>query len=248
MNLKSILAFETSKEAFTHEALTNEMMEKLTSYQQYLEQHFQLTTLPKGVIWTNDLLATTTFSKIPIPAFTREDFIYMSPQLEVWQSLLVSQLEGKEVDEIPAFYENFSEEHLFIILAHELTHHIDLFVDEFDDERHDSIWFEEGMCFYLPRKFCLSEAEFQKITDIEQSLVNCFIEEYGAHSLDEFGIASYKASISSIMFDYWRSYIKVKSLVEHADGNIQHIFSLYEEWHEKGRKIPLTKYFEESQK
>ncbi|TQR21692.1 hypothetical protein [Psychrobacillus vulpis] len=246
--MKSILAFESSQEAVSYEMITKEMMEKLKGYQQVLEKHFQLTTLPKGVIWTNAELAMTTFSNIPIPAFTREDFIYMSPQVEVWQNLMVAQLEDKEMVDIRTFYQNFNSEHLFIVLAHELTHHIDLFVDEFEDDRHDSIWFEEGMCFYLPRKYCLSEGTFQEITGIEQLLVESFTEAYGSHNLDDFGYASYQGSLSSIMFDYWRSYLKVKSLVEFADGDVEQVFNWYKKWHEKGREIPLTKYFDEIQK
>lgn len=68
------------------------------------------------------------------------------------------------------FYESYSENQVFIILAHELTHHSDLFLDEFDDEREDSIWFEEGMCFYLPRKILLSEKEFNEITNAERAI------------------------------------------------------------------------------
>ena len=40
-------------------------------------------------------------------------------------------------------------DHVFCVLAHELTNHIELFPDEFEDERYDSIWFEEGMCEYM---------------------------------------------------------------------------------------------------
>jgi len=49
--------------------------------------------------------------------------------------------------------------HLFTIVAHELTHHSDLFLDEFDDEGAGGIWFEEGICNYLSRKMTLVESE-----------------------------------------------------------------------------------------
>ena len=246
--MKSILAFETSEEAFKYEMITKELMEKLMSYQSVLEQNFELTTIPKGVLWTTGRLATNTFSSIPIPAFTREDFIYMSPILKEWQNLLVSQLDGKFVPDIQSFYQHFSTDHLFVILAHELTHHIDLFVDEFEDERHDSIWFEEGMCFYMPRKYCLTEDQFEEITAIELKLVNIFTEEYGKNDLDDFGSMSYRGSLTSIMFDYWRSYLKVKSLVEKVNGDIHSVFKLYKKWHEQGRETSLIQYFEDNLK
>lgn len=242
----SILAFESSEEAVKYENITKELMAKLKGYQSVLERHFELTTIPKGVLWTTGELATNIFSSIPIPAFTREDFIYMSPIPKEWQNLLASQLDGKFIPHVQSFYENFNIDQLFVILAHELTHHIDLFIDEFEDERHDSIWFEEGMCFYLPRKYCLTEEQFEEITAIEQELVNIFKEEYGENDLDDFGSISYQGSLSSIMFDYWRSYLKVKSLVEKVNGDIHNVFKLYKNWHEQGRYTSLVRYFEDT--
>lgn len=167
----------------------------------------------------------------------------MSPILKEWQNLLVSQLDGKVIPHIQSFYENFSTDQLFVILAHELTHHIDLFVDEFEDERHDSIWFEEGMCFYLPRKYCLTDEQFEEVTAIELELLTTFTEEYGDNDLNDFGSMSYQGSLSSIMFDYWRSYLKVKSLVEKVNGDVHIVFELYNKWHEQGRYISLVQYF-----
>lgn len=245
IRVKSILAFESAEEAVKYESFTKELMRKLIDYQTVLERNFELTTIPKGVLWTTKELATTTFSSIPIPAYTREDFIYISPILEEWQNLLISQLDGKVIPHIQTFYQNFSSDQLFIILAHELTHHIDLFVDEFEDERQDSIWFEEGMCFYLPRKYCLTQDQFEEITFIEQQLVNTFTQDYGHNDLDNFGSMSYLGSLSSVMFDYWRSYLKVKYLVDKLDGDIRGVFKLYKKWHEQGRIISLVQYFED---
>lgn len=157
-------------------------------------------------------------------------------------------IDGKLIPHIQSFYENFSTDQLFVILAHELTHHIDLFVDEFEDERHDSIWFEEGMCFYLPRKYCLTEEQFEEVTSIELELLTTFTEDYGDNDLNDFGSISYQGSLSSIMFDYWRSYLKVKSLVEKVNGDVHKIFKLYNKWHEQGRYTSLVQYFENNLK
>lgn len=123
---------------------------------------------------------------------------------------------------IRRFYENYSENQLFTIAAHELTHHSDLFVDEFEGERDDSIWFEEGMCEYLPRKLLLSSEEFNEIAAIESRLLGVFKKEYGHRSINDFGSSSYLDSLSSIMFDYWRSFLAVKFLVENRFGNDIH--------------------------
>jgi hypothetical protein len=242
--MKQIFAFETKEEYEKYQNIIVRFNQKLKEYQLFLEEHFELKDLPKAIVWTSEELATTVFSDIPIPAFTNKDIIYISPDLSEWRNLFMKQLEGKKNSKIEMFYQTMSENQVLTILGHELTHHIDLFVDEFDDEREDSIWFEEGMCDYLSRKFLLSEEEIHEITDIELELVNMFNDKYGNHSLDEFGHASYKGSLTSIMFDYWRSYLAVKKLVEEkANNDIKSIFKKYHAWHKEGRKIPLMEYF-----
>ncbi|MCU9612610.1 hypothetical protein OEV98_03405 [Caldibacillus lycopersici] len=242
--MKQIYAFETKEEYEKFQKVIQSFDRKLKDYQNTLEKDYALVDLPKGVVWTTEELATTVFSELPIPAFTNKNLIYMSPDIHTWRKLLIKQLDGKDLPNIQNFYENFSENHLFVILAHELTHHSDLFMDEFDDERENSIWFEEGMCFYLPRKLLLNEKEFQEITEIETVLVEVFKEKYGHHSLEDFGESSYKGSLSSIMFDYWRSYLSVKHIVEvWANHNIKLVFNRYHQWIKDDRKTPLMNYF-----
>ncbi|QTD40337.1 hypothetical protein [Sporosarcina sp. Te-1] len=241
--MKSILCFETAEECEKHAALIKRLMERLGEYEEVLRSSYQLEETPKAVMWTSTELATTVFSSIPIPAFTSEEFIYLSPELDQWRGLTLRQLDGIELPAIQAYYEGFGEDHLFEILAHELTHHIELFVDDFDDDREDSIWFEEGMCFYLPRLF-LGEAYFNDITAVEQALMEAFQEQYGSHALDDFGAGAYEGSIPSIMFDYWRSYLKVKDVVDFHHGDVQKVFRLYHEWHES-RNVQLSTYFDD---
>lgn len=243
--MKHIYAFERKEEYEKHQDIIQRFGEKLNEYQIILEKHYGLTELPKGVIWTNEELATKVFSNIPIPAYTNKDLIYMSPDIETWRNILLRQLDEKELPDVRKFFESYSENHLFIILAHELTHHSDLFLDEFEDERENSIWFEEGMCFYLPRKILLSETEFNEITNVETKLFEAFKDQYGKHSLEDFGSSSYQGSLSSIMFDYWRSYLSVKYLVEErANNDVKQVFDTYHKWDREGRKVPLTQYFE----
>ncbi|WP_117161005.1 hypothetical protein [Paraliobacillus sp. X-1268] len=235
--MKQIYAFESKEDFDKYKGVIDRFLERLAEYQLELEEKFALKDLPKGIVWTTEELATNVFSDIPIPAFTNKDIIYISPDISAWRDLFVQQLEDRKKPRIKKYYESLSENHLFTILGHELTHHSDLFVDDFDEEREDGIWFEEGMCEYLPRKVILDQVEFNEITNVELELVRMFKEKYGNHSLDAFGIASYQGSLTSIMFDYWRSFLAVKFLVEERSNNdIQQVFKEYHNWHNEGRK------------
>ncbi|MCP3030789.1 hypothetical protein LF817_05485 [Halobacillus sp. A1] len=242
--MKQIFAFENKKDYEKNQATVENFYEKLKNYQIFLEVKYALKNKPKAIVWTSQELATTVFSQIPIPAFTNKNLIYFSPELTQWRKLFLQQLEGHLHTKIESFYENLSENHILSILGHELTHHSDLFVDEFDEERVDSIWFEEGMCDYISRKNILDEKEYSEITNVETELVEIFKHKYGAHSLDEFGQESYQSNLTSIMFDYWRSFLAVKHLVEvRANNDIMEIFNQYHQWHREGRKVPLMDHF-----
>ncbi|MDC3424426.1 hypothetical protein NC797_07880 [Aquibacillus sp. 3ASR75-11] len=242
--MKNIYAFEEEESFEKFKDTIESFSERLKKYQFILEEYYALNDLPKGIVWTSEELATRVFSDIPLPAYTNENLIYITPDLSAWRKLFIKQLGDFKQSKIVNFYRNISENHLFTILAHELTHHSDLFLDEFDDDRADSIWFEEGMCDYLSRKITLGEKEFNEITNVEKNLVNFFKDKYGNHSLDNFGSESYYGSLSSIMFDYWRSFLTVKYLVEvRSNNDIRQVFDEYHNWDNKGRKIPLTEYF-----
>lgn len=243
--MKQIYAFEKIEEYAKYQSIIEGFNKKLKEYQHILEKNYALSEMPKAIMWTSEELATTVLSTIPIPAYTNKDIIYMSPDLLAWRQLFIKQLDGKSLPHIEKFYKNYSENHLLTVLAHELTHHSDLFMDEFEDDRGDSIWFEEGMCEYLPRKLLLTKEEFEEITSVETELVEVFKEKYGLRSLDEFGSSSYEGTLSSIMYDYWRSYLAVKFLVEvRANHDIELVFDEYQKWHKEGRKVPLTEFFE----
>ena|SRR5699024_3090400 len=214
INMKNIYAFESNEDYKKFDGIIEKFSMKLANYQAIMVEEFELIDPPKGIVWTTEELATTIFSDVPIPAYTNKDIIYISPDLGTWRKLFIQQLDGRKNPKVEKFYNDMSENHLFTIVAHELTHHSDLFLDEFDDERIDSIWFEEGMCDYLSRKMTLKESDFKEITEVEEELVEMFKEDYGQHSLDEFGSHSYQGSLTSIMFDYWRSYLSVKYLIE----------------------------------
>lgn len=243
--MKHIYAFENITEYEKFKSIIQRFNERLNNFQRILEEEYALVDKPKGVIWTSADATTSIFSNLPIPAFTNKETIYITPDVQAWRKLFIQQLDGKDIPHVQHFYEQLSENHILTILGHELTHHSDLFLDEFGDEREGGIWFEEGMCQYLPRKLLLAEEEFEEISAIEKELVSIFAETYGNRSLDEFGSNSYTASLSSIMFDYWRSFLSVKYLVEeHYDNNIKAVFREYHKWDREGRMCSLSEYFE----
>ncbi|MCP3031624.1 hypothetical protein LF817_09700 [Halobacillus sp. A1] len=238
--MKQIYAFETKEEYGRYQEVIERFNKKLENYQRLLEDNYPLTTLPKGVVWTSEELATTLFSDFPIPAYTDGDVIYISPDLEAWRKLLIRQVDAYDIPEIKEFYENCSEDYLFTILAHELTHYSGAFSKE------DNNWFEEGMCDYLSRKLVLEEREFKEITNIELVLVEVHKERYGGHSLEDFGRPSDQGTILiNRMFDFWRSYLAVEFLVEvRASNDVEMILNEYKNWDREGRVIPLTEHFE----
>lgn len=242
--MKSVFAFETPGEGAAYEATVKRLMMRLSSYEAFLRNAFGLTEVPKGVVWTSGDLARDVFGNVPIPAYTREDLIFMCPDQEEWKQIMFEQMDGEDLPEVRSFYESVGEVQLLDILAHELTHHLDLFPDDFEDERTDAIWFEEGMCFYLPRRHLLGDPYFGQVKATERALYLALKDRYGKHSLNDFGTASYEGSLPSIMFDYWRSFLAVCELVERENGSAHAVFRKYNNWHEEGRELPLTEYFE----
>ncbi|OCS86677.1 hypothetical protein [Caryophanon tenue] len=120
-----------------------------------------------------------------------------------------------------------------------------MFYDEFDDERHTSIWFEEGMCEYLSQKWTLAAEVYDQKRAMDALLIAHFTPYYGMFSLDDFGINSYQTpSLAAIMLNYWRSAAAVHHLVEaRYHGDVHRVFAEYVAWHNGGRQQPLTQFF-----
>ena len=249
--IKQIFAFETKADYERYEADINYLIEKLQQYEMFLKENFKLIHMPTSIVWTSSELATTVFSNIPVPAFTNQHTIYMTPSVEEWRTFYLSQLENEmllneeNIEEIKQYFNTITLDHVFCILAHELTHHIELFPDEFDDDRTDGIWFEEGMCEYLSQKFTLTQERYDKLRAIDNKMIALFKPKYGQFSIDQFGMGSYEQhSLAAVMLNYWRSAAAIHFLVEERyEGNVKQVFDLYHEWHISGRKEKLTDYF-----
>ena len=241
--MKHIYAFETPYEAVKYLEIIESFKVKLNEFKTLLEKEYELNDSPRGFIWTPGDIATSVFSDVPIPAYTNRHLVYMTPDIMEWRNFFMNIYGNVENEVIKDFYRNFKEEDILTIAGHEMVHHIDLFPDEFDEER-ESIWFEEGMCDYIARKNLMTPESFETITKVESAVVAYFNEKFGSRSIDQFGTDSYSNDITSIMFDYCRSFLTIQYLVEEqANNNPLEVFKQYNQWHEAGRKEPLSTYF-----
>lgn len=249
--MKQIYAFESISDYENYKDEIHLLNKKLNTYKELLINQFELKEMPKSIVWTSSENATTVFSQVPVPAYTNRKTIYMSPRVSEWKAFYLSQLDNEELENsdeiqyIKNYFHSLTIDDVFCILAHELTHHIELFPDEFEEERNNSIWFEEGMCEYLSQRMTLPEHRYKELRKNENLLIKLFKPKYGGFSLDDFGADSYnQTSLASIMLNYWRSAAAVHYLVEYRyEGDIMKVFSRYIEWHENGRQQPLTEYF-----
>lgn len=219
--MKQIYAFESIPDYENYKDEIDLLNKKLKTYKELLINQFELIELPKTIVWTSSKNATTVFSQVPVPAYTNRETIYMSPSVSEWKAFYLSLFDGEELENsdeieyIKAYFQSLTIDDVFCILAHELTHHIELFPDEFGDERNNSIWFEEGMCEYLSQRMTLTEHRYTELRKIENLMIKLFKPKYGVFLLDDFGIGSYhQPSLASIMLNYWRSTAAVHYLIE----------------------------------
>lgn len=242
--LMQVYAFEESEIANEYKGTIEEILNRLENYVGMLEKEYKLIDYPKAIVWTTSKLATNVFSTVPIPAYTNERFICITPEINTWKKIygdINKQLPSKSAFE---YYQNISIDFLVAMVGHEFTHHLDLFLDDFEDERYNGIWFEEGMCHYLSRRHLLNNDDFQRISEIEWEYIMYYKDIFGKTSIEEFGSKSYDNSMDRIMYEYCRSFHTVKNLVENlGQGNPKRIFELYKKWDDEGRKISLSEYF-----
>ena len=242
--MKHIYAFESLEEAKEYEPVINELKTKLEAYETYLKENFKLIDPPKGIAWTTGELATKTFSENPIPAYTNKDVIFMSPDKHDWRNVYFEMMIEVTDDDIEDYFNREAENLMITVAGHEMTHHIDLFFEDFDGNYIDGIWFEEGMCDYISRKYFLSDDEFKKLYEIEVRLIEYYLDQFGDESIETFGLATYGGSMHYIMFQYWRSFAIVTHLVEEKYGSIDVVFKHYEAWYDNGQKGTLAAHFD----
>lgn len=242
--MKHIFAVQIQEELQKYQGFVKKVQSRLDNYLIFLREHYSVSILPRAIMWTDAEIATQLISDIPIPAYTNEYRTIFCPDLDAWRTIYLRQLDSMDDDEIRSYYENkLTENHILQILGHEFVHHSELFLDGFDTEYDSGIWFEEGMCEYISRKFFLTESEFEQEAHINALLVEMFRDQYGNHSLEDFGIATYQGDYSSIFYAYWRSFLAVKEIVGRFDGDIMAVFREYQKWYHNHDEKTLTAWF-----
>ena len=240
--MRQIFAYENQHDFEKYQQTSDILFERLLKYKNILEEEYDLLDAPKAVVWTSKDIAVNILSSVPVPAYTSRDVIFMTPDKDEWKEVMTAQLDGREDAEVASYYASFDERQILTILAHELTHHIEFFPDDFDDYS-SGIWFEEGMCEYLPRRILMDDEAFNQEVEVHSRLLELFEDKYGERSVEDFGSDSYNDSMSGIMFNYWKSFITVKYVVEELyDGDIQKVFKIHNDWHENYREQTFSEY------
>ena len=218
---------------------------KLQDYLVFLKDEFAVYDLPQAIIWSDFDSATQIIREIPVPAYTNDKRMVMTPELPVWKDLYLLQLENYETSHqtraIESHYKSLSGNSLLQIVGHELAHWSEHFLDDFDGYG-AYIWFEEGMAEYISRKYFFTDEEFRAEKAYNQSLVKLFQKKHGWHSLNDFGTSTYQGNYASIFYEYWRSFLTVDKLVENL-GSVQAVFNSYHHWENTDKTLPLLDWF-----
>ena len=218
---------------------------KLQDYLTFLKDEFAVYDLPQAIIWSDFDSATQIIREIPVPAYTNDKRMVMTPELPVWKDLYLLQLENYETSHqtqaIANHYQSLSENSLLQIVGHELAHWSEHFLDDFDGYG-AYIWFEEGMAEYISRKYFFTDEEFRVEKACNQSLVKLFQKKHGWHSLNDFGTSTYQGNYASIFYEYWRSFLTVDKLVENL-GSVQAVSDSYRHWANTDKTLPLLDWF-----
>ena len=218
---------------------------KLQAYLTFLKDEFAVYDLPQAIIWSDFDSATQITREIPVPAYTNDRRMVMTPELTVWKDLYLLQLENYEsshqTQAIANHYQSLSENSLLQIVGHELAHWSEHFSDDFDGYG-AYIWFEEGMVEYISRKYFFTDEEFRAEKACNRSLVKLFQKKHGWHSLNDFGTSTYQGNYASIFYEYWRSFLTVDKLVENL-GSVQAVFESYHRWTNTNKTLPLLDWF-----
>ncbi|MDO5095739.1 MAG: hypothetical protein Q4D65_04190 [Peptostreptococcaceae bacterium] len=246
--MKYTFCIDNQSELERYQSFLFQHEHRIQSYIEHLIAEYQVKELPEYIVLSNFENATKVLSEIKIPAYTNEVRMVITPDLSVWKGIYLKQLadypDDEKTDFVKAHYQNMGEHSILQIIGHELAHHSELFLDDFEDEKIEAgIWFEEGMVEYISRRYFFTEEEYEKEKTANQFLVDLFEKNNRADTIEKFGKTTYNESYAAIFYEYWRSFLLVDELVEKF-GSCHRVFESYHQWHRDGRKIPLSKWFE----
>lgn len=224
--MKDIFAVENAIQLEKYQEFSQKYRYAIQEYCKFLEEQFAVLDFPNAIVWTSGEIATRDISSIPIPAYTNDYRTVFCPEPEVWKDIYLRQLDEINDPQIREYYETkLTENHILQILGHEFVHHSAFFPDA---DRECDIWFEEGMCEYISRKYFLTEDQFQEEARINARLVQLFQKKYGQHPLEDFGSGTYTGDYASIFCAYWRSFLAVSRIIDQHHGDIVQVLREYQ--------------------
>jgi len=246
--MEHVFAVKDRETLERYEAFLQEVRPRLEDYIRFLQSEYQVEELPRAIVWSDPDIASRLVSDIPVPAYTNEFRVMFTPDLEVWRAVYLRQLDGlpesAAADRLREYYVNrFSRNHVLQILGHELAHHSELFLDDFDTYPSPSAWFEEGMVEYISRKWFLTDAEFDAEAQVNRQLVELLDSRYGGHPLEDFGSHLKTGDHAGLFFDYWRAFLAVSRAIE-ACGGVLEAFRSCRRWSEAETGRTLAEWFD----
>jgi hypothetical protein len=186
---------------------------------------------PRGIVFHDLDSATRVFSTYALPAWTDHGLVHVDPIIDDWKRIYLSTL----TPEIPPvqyalirnYYESLEQSDVATIVAHELTHHLHIFADTPEE----AMWFEEGFCFFLPRKHLLTAARAMQLQAVEQALIERHTERLGGHPIWQFGLSDRGEGWADALFDYWRAIRTVSTIADtYAGGESKTLLALFSTW------------------
>lgn len=243
--MKSIFMMDELNDIEETQKTAKYFIDKIENYIDILKKDYELNDMPEHVIWTSDYVMTHVFKK-NVPAFTNEKGIFMNIEKESWKTFLNGQIKSDMSEKTQKIFNNYLEKEMLCILGHEITHHCDFFLTEFDDLdiSSDDLWFEEGLVTFLPRYYLYNDKEFKEIIQYETELFNYYKSKYDENNLESFTYEIYKSNDNAyVMFHYWKSFLAIVDLVEnYYEGNIHKMIKQYQQWNKEGKKQKLSEY------
>ena len=209
------------------------LIASLTDYLEWL-RHLGTVTEPHGIVFHDLASATTVFSNHVLPAWTNLLLIHLDPVVNDWKDIYLSALSSgmspSTPREVEAYYQSLDILDIATIGAHELTHHLELFANTPEN----AMWFEEGFCFYVPRKTLLSATRLRHLQRVEKILIEVHEARLGTHPIWQFGLTDSGQSFTDALFDYWRAIHTVSQLGEtYAQGDLKRLLALFQQWHQQ---------------